>query len=519
MRKLDIKPLQPLSPGVNSVQWAPDRKRALICTKGAEVYEIDDTTAENLHDYALVQGHFKDELWGLAVHPNRREAATVGDDKTLRVWDLTTHVKPRIVTLPGMARAVAYSLDGELIAVGLGGDVGTTRAGTRKKEEGRVLLFRAADLSQIGEAQDATRWVSDVKFSPNGRMLAIGAHDQAMYVYDVSSSGLKLRYKFKKHSGAVLHLDFSADGSTIQATGGEHVLLYCTAETGDFQSGGARGNKDTKWATWTVERGWPVEGMWPVGPDYSNIDTVDRSHDQTAFANGDDFGMVNVYRWPAPERDCSKKSYKGHCSHVKNVRWTNKDEFLLSVGGNDKCMFQWAVSGAGEARYGSGPSKEDEGESKAAYGGGLGPAAADDEDSDPLLEADFEQYDPMAKRRQAQASSAPPAADSAGGFSMNGGFQLQGGMGGDEAMAIDPAKGTIAATTPSPPPKSSTEEPSVVPELEWVYGYRSQDCRGNVRYNDAGGIVYHAAAVGIVYDKVGGRWWPSGPPLTVYTHF
>ena len=38
-------------------------------------------------------------------------------------------------------------------------------------------------------------------------------------------------------------------------------------------------------------------------------------------------------------------------------------------------------------------------------------------------------------------------------------------------------------------------------ELEYVYGYQGQCARNNVFYNDAGGIVYHTAAVGIVYDK------------------
>ena len=33
--------------------------------------------------------------------------------------------------------------------------------------------------------------------------------------------------------------------------------------------------------------------------------------------------------------------YRGHSSHVTCVRFTNDHRFLISVGGNDKCIIQW----------------------------------------------------------------------------------------------------------------------------------------------------------------------------------
>ena len=37
--------------------------------------------------------------------------------------------------------------------------------------------------------------------------------------------------------------------------------------------------------------------------------------------------------------------------------------------------------------------------------------------------------------------------------------------------------------------------------LEFVYGYTSRRVRNNLFYNKEGKIVYHSAALGIVYDK------------------
>ena len=36
----------------------------------------------------LVSGHASGELWGLAAHPWKRVFVSVGDDATLRVWDV-----------------------------------------------------------------------------------------------------------------------------------------------------------------------------------------------------------------------------------------------------------------------------------------------------------------------------------------------------------------------------------------------------------------------------------------------
>jgi HELP motif len=40
-------------------------------------------------------------------------------------------------------------------------------------------------------------------------------------------------------------------------------------------------------------------------------------------------------------------------------------------------------------------------------------------------------------------------------------------------------------------------------ELEWVHGYRAQDCRNNAVYSASGAVVYHAAAVGIALIRDG----------------
>jgi WD40 repeat protein len=107
----------------------------------------------------------------LQVHPDRSEYATVGDDGTLRIWDAVSRKQLRMKTLGGMSRAVAYSPDGKYLAIGYGGRVGgpsgTDAAGAN---DGSYAVLRSTDLVVSHQARDAAAWISDIKFSPDGKV-------------------------------------------------------------------------------------------------------------------------------------------------------------------------------------------------------------------------------------------------------------------------------------------------------------------------------------------------------------
>ena len=51
-------------------------------------------------------------------------------------------------------------------------------------------------------------WIEDLKFSPDGRYLCVGSHDNKLYCYSVE--GWKVK-KFGKSSSFITHIDWSQD--------------------------------------------------------------------------------------------------------------------------------------------------------------------------------------------------------------------------------------------------------------------------------------------------------------------
>jgi microtubule-associated protein-like 6 len=276
------------------------------------------------------------ELWGLALHPSLPLAATGGDDGTVRVWELNTHKQRASVKLDTLVRAVAYSPDGSLIAAGLGGRLGGKEAGP----EGQFVVLNASTLAIVHSGHDSKEWIQDVKFSPDGTKLAVSSHDNKIYVYDVTA-GFSLKATCGAHNSFITHFDFSADSNFIQSNCGAYELLFHDAETGKQEPGGATKLRNTEWATWTCVLGWPVQYIWPAFADGTDINSVDRSPSGRFLALADDSGKVKLFNYPVVTPSAASKSFDGHSSHVTNVRFNPTETHLLSVGGNDRAVFQW----------------------------------------------------------------------------------------------------------------------------------------------------------------------------------
>ncbi|KAF6077391.1 EMAP like 2 [Phyllostomus discolor] len=277
----------------------------------------------------LIQGHVE-ELWGLAAHPSRAQFVTCGQDKLVHLWSVESHQPVWSRAIEDPARSAGFHPSGSVLAVGT--------------VTGRWLLLDTETHDLVAIHTDGNEQISVVSFSPDGAYLAVGSHDNLVYVYTVDQGGRKVSRlgKCSGHSSFITHLDWAKDSSCFVTNSGDYEILYWDPTTCK-QITSADAVRNVDWATATCVLGFGVFGIWSEGADGTDINAVARSHDGKLLASADDFGKVHLFSYPCCQPRALSHKYGGHSSHVTNVAFLWDDSMALSTGGKDTSILQWRV--------------------------------------------------------------------------------------------------------------------------------------------------------------------------------
>ena len=106
-------------------------------------------------------------------------------------------------------RCVGISNDDSMIVVGMKGGHCWVLSCNREQED---LAWKKIKVLKYSE-----RWISEIKFSPDDSMCAIGDHQQKIWIYKTQGAKAWKRPKkvLKKHSSAITHMDWSTDGEYL----------------------------------------------------------------------------------------------------------------------------------------------------------------------------------------------------------------------------------------------------------------------------------------------------------------
>ena len=173
--------------------------------------------------------HFDGEVWGLAVIPDSDKFLTCGDDN--RIFEYSSsdfkctrfakiYVKDSLATeydpqkkIKGTAstlskyqpymqgRALAYNHHTKQVAV--------------SNNLGEVTIIDYNDFNKrLYVLKDAKEWNEVMVYSPNGEYLAVGSHDDHVYIYTVKD--YKLKGTVSGASSAILCIDWTKDSNSIR---------------------------------------------------------------------------------------------------------------------------------------------------------------------------------------------------------------------------------------------------------------------------------------------------------------
>ncbi|KAF4016252.1 hypothetical protein G4228_007645, partial [Cervus hanglu yarkandensis] len=277
-----------------------------------------------------VQGH-TDELWGLATHPFKDLLLTCAQDRQVCMWNSVEHRLEwtRLVDEPG--HCADFHPGGTVVAVGT--------------HSGRWFVLDAESRDLVSIHTDGNEQLSVMRYSVDGTLLAVGSHDNFIYLYAVSENGRKYSRhgKCTGHSSYITHLDWSPDNKYIMSNSGDYEILYWDIEHGCKLIRNRSECKDINWTTYTCVLGFQVFGVWPEGSDGTDINALVRSHNRRVIAVADDFCKVHLFQYPCSKAKAPSHKYSAHSSHVTNVSFTHNDSHLISTGGKDMSIIQWKL--------------------------------------------------------------------------------------------------------------------------------------------------------------------------------
>ena len=193
----------------NALISAGERGQVYIYQRGESepVYRLRTESAAHIQD--------------VAIHPKGDGFVTVDDAGALIVWEwqvMDQPPKPYLLqSASGAAKAVAYSADGQYIAVGYTGNIG------------RVRLWKAESgyLSLLWTGLSHTHQISEggLAFTPNG-LLASASHDGSVRFWEVEAESAKPVYLPLLHGEPVLGMSFSKDGKYLATASGKQVFIW-----------------------------------------------------------------------------------------------------------------------------------------------------------------------------------------------------------------------------------------------------------------------------------------------------
>ncbi|RHY11056.1 hypothetical protein DYB36_003246, partial [Aphanomyces astaci] len=130
----------------------------------------------------------------------------------------------------------------------------------------------------------------------------------------LNEPNLAVKYQGKDSKKFISNVKFSADGTTLAVCSENVVYLYNTDD----------------WASKVKKNSFDVVAL-------------NRNRAGTVLVTGDQFGHIRVYKYPCLPSANLSHQYHGHSGRISHVEFTMDDQYVMTSGQDDRCLFQWRV--------------------------------------------------------------------------------------------------------------------------------------------------------------------------------
>ncbi len=195
--------------------------------------------------------------------------------------------------------------------------------------------------------------VHALALSPDGKRVAFGGWDEAIYVYDMAEGGKVFTYR--GHTGPVWAVAWSPDGKSIASASNDGTLQVWDATTG----GNVFTSRDHAVISSTIA--WSPDSMRIASASVDKaVQVWNASMGNNLFTYRGHTGYVMALAWsPDGKRIASSSmsegtvqvwdtstgsiicTYRGHFEGVKAVAWSPDGAYIASAGGTDSTLQVW----------------------------------------------------------------------------------------------------------------------------------------------------------------------------------
>ncbi|XP_014562143.1 hypothetical protein COCVIDRAFT_84634 [Bipolaris victoriae FI3] len=279
----------------------------------------------------------------IAFSHDSTKLASASDDKTVRIWDMSTGTCLQAFTGHNeTVTSISFSHDS------------TKLVSASKDKTIKLWDISSGTFSEISTGHSEA--ITSVAFSHDSNQLLSGSEDYTVKLLDISTSAC--RHSFEGHSAAVMSVVFLHNSTKLASASTDKTIRLWDISSGmclrTFTGHDACvksiviSHDSTKLASASNDK---TIKLWDIGSGMclqtlighsKHVRSVVFSHDSTKLASAS-FDLT-VKLWDASSGVCLQ-TFKGHMFHVTSVVFSH-DTSQLASASNDKTIKLWDISSA-----------------------------------------------------------------------------------------------------------------------------------------------------------------------------